>query len=91
MTDTSNLGKQHDRRRDDDRRDNEHIHNEMRRLSQAPLSILNGWIELWHGYTVATQAAVSLLSQTYGRAAEEMGERMHEVRRDLRDIGQQTR
>lgn len=73
------------RTKDDDR----HMSHDLRKLSQAPLSIMNGWVDLWQGYAQATHATYNLFGNMIGRATDDLTQTMTAMRRDIRNIEDQ--
>lgn len=80
MTDVSS---QHDTQ---DHNRNRNLHHDLQRLSQAPLNIMSGWIDLWQGYAQAMQASYNLLGHTMGRATDDLTKTMFTMRHDIRNI-----
>jgi hypothetical protein len=70
----------------DDRYNSPDLSQDLRRLSQAPLSLLTGWFELWSGYTMATHSTLNVVGQAMTSAAEDLTRSMDDMRRRVHQI-----
>ena len=69
-----------------DRPDPPDLSNDLRRLSQAPLSLLTGWFELWSGYVMASHATLNVVGQALTSAAEDLTRSMNDTRQRIHEI-----
>lgn len=73
-------------RPDDRERQDRTRQDERNPLQQDLHRLMNGWIDLWQGYTRACQATFNLLGHSVGRAADDLTHTMTDMRRDIRNV-----
>jgi hypothetical protein len=60
---------------------------DLRRLSQAPLSALTGWFELWNAYNMASHATLNLFGQTMNQAMADLTRATQNMQRQMHESG----
>jgi hypothetical protein len=68
---------------DQTRRDIDYNHDfghDIRRLQQAPIALLGGWLEVWRGYTQAAHAMFNVMSEAMHSNVRHITNTIDEVR-----------